>query len=158
MEFRRKPSETERKPEPLLRTAFNEHFGRVSPDGRWLAYMSDESGTIEVYVQTFPAPEAKRRISTSGGREPTWSGDGRELFYVAADDTLMAVNVTPGASFQASTPTALFKTRLSRNMLNELSYTVSRDGRRFLINTITEESASVPTKIIFNWTAGLRRK
>ena len=84
----------DRTPIPFLRTPFNEMHGQVSPDGRWLAYASDESGTWEVYVQTFPVPGAKRTISVGGGAEPQWRRDGRELYYLAPDGTLMAVPVS----------------------------------------------------------------
>lgn len=83
-------ADTERKPVPFLQTEFNEHIGRFSPDGSWLAYTSDESGTNEVYVRTFPASDAKWRISANGGSAPRWRGDGREVFYLAADGRLMA--------------------------------------------------------------------
>jgi Tol biopolymer transport system component len=155
MRFSMSGADAQGKPEPVLQSAFNEHYGRVSPDGRWIAFMSDESGTTEVYVQGFSSPAAKQRISTSGGREPTWRGDGRELFYVADDDMMMAVAMKPGAGIQPGGATPLFKTRLSRNFRFELSYAVSRDGSRFLINTITDEAPTIPTKIVFNWPAGI---
>ena len=113
-----------------------------------------------MYVRTFPEAGAKQRISASGGNAPRWRGDGRELFYLGADGTLMAVSVKPGAG-EASAPKALFKTRISgvgapRNWGYNPNYTVTRDGQRFLINTVTEEH-SVPTTIILNWVAALRR-
>jgi serine/threonine protein kinase/Tol biopolymer transport system component len=151
-------ADAERKPETLLQTAFNEHLGRVSPDGRWLAYMSDESGRNDVYVRTFPDSGAKWLISTNGGVDPRWRADGTELFYLAADGSLMAVSIKPGPVFEPGAAVALFKTRMSPPHFWEQNYAVTRDGGRFLINTITEESASVPTKIIFNWTAALRRR
>jgi Tol biopolymer transport system component len=148
----------ERRPMPLVQTPFNEHLGRVSPDGRWLAYMSNESGSNEIYVQTFPPGGGKWRISTSGGMEPVWRGDGRELFYMGLDGSLMAVNVTGGAGFQTSAPAALFKPGVSRGFLYEPTYAVSHDGRRFLINTFTEEPKTLPTKILFNWRASISRR
>ena len=86
----------DRKPVPLLQTEFNEHLGRVSPDGRWIAYVSDESGSNEVYVRPFRGPGPKRRISANGGSEPKWRGDGKELFYLAADGSVIAVGVRAG--------------------------------------------------------------
>jgi len=147
----------EAKPESIMQSAFNEHFGRVSPDGRWIAFMSDESGTYEVYVQGFSQPGAKQRVSEKGGREPAWRDDGRELFYVADDDMLIAVGMKTGASLEVGASTPLFNTRLSRSRLFELSYAVSHDGERFLINTVTSEAPRVPTKIVFNWPAALAR-
>ena len=88
----------ERTPVPYLRTAFNEHQGRLSPDGRWMAYVSDESGRWEVSVGAFPTHGARgMRISTDGGLQPQWRHDGRELFYLAPDQMLMAVTVSAGA-------------------------------------------------------------
>ena len=149
-------AQADREPVPLIQGPFNELDGHVSPDGHWLAYVSDESGTNEVYVGTFPEPGAKQRISTSGGSGPKWRGDGRELFYLAADERLMAVSVKPGVAFEASAPEALFKTRILQDRDYNPNYTVTRDGQRFLINTVTEEHA-VPTTIVLNWPAALRR-
>jgi Tol biopolymer transport system component len=151
--------ESERQPRPYLSTEFDEHFGRVSPDGRWLAYMSDESGVNEIYVQSFPAPGAKQRISVAGGVEPVWRGDGTELYYVAPDDTLMAVPMANGPALRPGAPMPLFKTRFSRRIIRRFqfdpTYVVSNDGRRFLITTVAEEIGSVPTKILFNWPSEL---
>jgi serine/threonine protein kinase/Tol biopolymer transport system component len=154
-------ADVERKPVPFLQTEFNEHLGRVSPDGRWIAYVSDESGTNEVYVQTFPVSGAKRRISTSGGNEPKWRSDGRELFYLAADGRLRAVGVREGPRLEIGSPTPLFKTRMgpTRNFGYDVNYTVTGDGQRFLISTLTEGSQSSPTTtVILNWHAALSRR
>src|SRR5439155_26117796 len=85
----------DRQPIPFLQTAFNEKQAQVSPDGRWIAYVSDESGAWEVYIQSFPVPGGRRTISVGGGTEPQWRRDGKELFYLAADHMLMAVDVRP---------------------------------------------------------------
>jgi eukaryotic-like serine/threonine-protein kinase len=87
------PLEGDRKPFPFLQTPFRENEGRFSPDGRWIAYRSNESGRPEVYVQTFPAGGGKWQVSTSGGLLPQWRGDGREVFYTSTDRKLMAVDV-----------------------------------------------------------------
>jgi Tol biopolymer transport system component len=147
-------------PKPFLQTPDNELNGQFSPDGRWLAYESDESGTSEVYVRSFPEADAKQRVSVNGGRGPRWRGDGSELFYLAPDGTLMAANTKPAAAFQTRTPVALFKTRTpgvsaADNRGANPNYIVTRDGQRFLINTVTEEH-SVPTTIVLNWPAALR--
>jgi Tol biopolymer transport system component len=152
--------EADRRPDPLIATEFNEHFGRVSPDGRWLAYMSDESGAREVYVQRFPGLGAKQRISTNGGTEPKWSRDGRTLFYFAPPDVLMAVPVTPGDSLQPGAPVPVFKMTLpprnAREVPNEPTYTVSNNG--LLMNTIADETLSAAATIVFNWPALLTPK
>ena len=145
----------DRKPLPVLQTAYNEHWGRVSPDGRLIAFMSDESGTMDVYVQGFESADGKRRVSNAGGREPVWRGDGRELFYIADDDTVTAVGINSSGEPGSAIP--LFKTHLSRTLPNLLSYAVSRDGARFLIDTITSDAPSVPTRIVFNWASALGR-
>ena len=94
-------SMADRKPIPYLQTDFNELHGQVSPDGQWLAYTSDESGTWEVYVQSFPVLGHRRTISTNGGAQPRWRKDGKELFYLASDRRLMTVR-----SNRSSTPRA----------------------------------------------------
>jgi Tol biopolymer transport system component len=102
------PLTGDRKPVPLVRTKYNEAQSRVSYDGKLVAYTSDESGRFEVWVQTFPTPSSRWQVSTSGGADPHWRADGRELFYVSADRKMMAVPVTPGASPRFGVPTALF--------------------------------------------------
>ncbi|MCA1660594.1 MAG: hypothetical protein LC642_08695, partial [Verrucomicrobiaceae bacterium] len=95
------PMSGDRQPFPFLQTEFNEQAAQFSPDGKWIAYSSDESGAPEVYVQTFPASGGRWRVSTDGGRQPRWRRDGRELFYITADGKLMAVDVKLGATFEA---------------------------------------------------------
>jgi Tol biopolymer transport system component len=151
-------AETDRKPVALLESEYNEHLGRFSPDRRWLAYVSDESETSEVYVRTLAGPGGKWRISSKGGSEPTWRGDGKELFYRARDGSLMAVTIKAGATLEVGAPAELFKARMARRGPGyETSYTVTRDGQRFLMSTVTDESTSVPTKVVLNWRAALRR-
>ena len=148
--------EADRKPKPLVVTPFDEHFGRVSHDGKWLAYMSEESGTREVYVQRFPGPGAKEPISTNGGTEPKWSSDGRTLFYLAPNDVVMAVPVTPGDTLQPGTPAPAVNVPAPPRNARELqfwsTYAVSNDGR-LLINTVTHEATSPAATIMFNWPA-----
>jgi len=126
---------------------------QLSPDGRWIAYVSNESGGNEIYVQPFTADGKlgadKKRISTGGGSQPRFRRDGRELFYVAADGQMMAVRVS-GATFGA--PVALFKTRMLTGPLQPgIEYDVTADGQRFLIGT--QVGATPPVTIILNWTA-----
>jgi eukaryotic-like serine/threonine-protein kinase len=124
--------------------------GNFSPDGRLVAYTSDESGQFEVYVETIPRSDRKWPISTSGGYEPRWRGDGRELYYLSSDRKLMAVAVSPGPSF--GLPTPLFQTHVPVGVrANRTHYEPSRDGRRFLFNTVLDAPAP-PINVIVNWT------
>jgi serine/threonine protein kinase len=146
------PQFGDRKPYPYLQTQFNEQNGRFSPDGRWIAYSSDESGRLEVYVQPFPPSGGKWQISTAGGEEPDWRKDGKELFYLAPDRSLMAVPVKWGATFEAEVPKALFQVQQSAG---RYSYAVAGDGQRFLITRPVAELT--PITVVVNWTAGLKR-
>ena len=150
------PLSGDRSPTPLLRTGFSERGGKLSPDQRWLAYSSDDTGRPEVYVQPFPVSGAKWQVSTNGGSEPSWRGDGRELFFLSPDNRLMAVAVGAGGGFAAGVARPLFAVRvLGSEMRNH--YAVSRDGRRFLVNTTTEEEAPRPIVVVVNWPAVARR-
>jgi serine/threonine protein kinase len=142
-------------PQPVLRTEFNEMDGRISPDGHWLAYVSDESGKWEVYVQRFLSPGGKWQISSNGGKQPQWSHDGRELFYVAADQKLMAVAVHAGLSLDPSTPKQLFQFHGASDFLGG-SYDVGADGQRFLVSALVGDEASPPLTVVINWTAALK--
>ncbi len=145
----------DRKPIPVLRTEFNEVSGRFSPDGKWIAYVSDESRKNEVYVQSFPLSGGKWRISTNGGRHPRWRRDGKEMFYLAADHNIMAVEIKAGATFQAGSPRALFETRIPDSLF--AGFAVTGDGQRFLAPTLLGETAPSPAVVVLNWTAGIRR-
>ena len=147
---------SERKLIPVKTTEFSEWGARVSPDGRWLAYDSDQSKRKEVYVVPFPnTTSGSWQISVDGGRYPVWSRDGRELYFVTANSggKLMAVEIKPGAQFQAGVPKPLFDVRLDSS---NPSYDVSADGR-FLIATPTESSATVPMTVVLNWPSMLKR-
>ena len=131
-------------------------WARFSPDGRRVAYASTESGTSEIYVQPFPGPGAKTRISTSGGRWPEWRRDGRELFYVTPDDRLMAVALTvSGLAFEVGSPALLFTLRIEPPTLFSTTspYDVSPDGQRFLVNTVLGEGNTAPLTVVLNWKA-----
>ena len=153
------------KPSPFANTPFNESHGQISPDGKWLAYHSTESGTSEVYVRPFPAGPGKWQVSTGGGVFARWRGDGRELFYMSSASTgkLMAVDVkSTGTTLEAGTPKALFDTGYI-NLLhtgNYHTYAVSPDGQRFLIPrppaSSTVDSGSAPIAVVLNWAAGIR--
>jgi len=138
----------------FLRTEFAESLGRLSPDRRWMAYVSNESGTNEVYVRPFPPSSGKWKISTAGGTEPRWRRDGRELFYLA-DRTLMSVAVQATSTFRTPLPKILFESRVSQK--GEWSYDVTPDGQRFVINVAVGDSTPAPINVILNWTAALPR-
>lgn len=146
----------DRKAFPYLKTDFNEQSPQLSPDGRWLAYVSDESGPMEVYVQNFPPSGAKRRISINGGMSPTWRGDGKELFYVAPDNKIMSVDCKTEPTFEASLPKALFRARMPPLIEARNHYVVTSDGQRFLVNTISEKSTSSTIVVVLNWNEGPR--
>lgn len=149
------PLSGDRKPVPYLQTPFNEYDGQFSPDGRWVAYVSDESGTDEVYVAPFPGPGGKWQISTAGGTFPRWRRDGTEIFYLAPDNKLMAAEVNGKASsFQVGAAKALFETRTLDPTRNR--FAVSADGQRFLINT-DPQTTSAPITVVLNWAAGLKK-
>ena len=144
-------------PKPFLQTEFNEFSSQFSPDGNWMAYVSDESGTLDVYVRAFPSSDNRWRISNNGGSQPRWRHDGKELFYVAHDGTLMAVEIARGATFAASVPRPLFKTRITDTGISGMSYSVAIDGQRFLIHTITDDRPTWTTTVLLNWLALTKR-
>jgi DNA-binding winged helix-turn-helix (wHTH) protein len=140
-----------RTPVPYLQTPFNELHGQVSPDGRWIAYTSDESGNWEVYLQTFPTPGGKRVVSIGGGGEPLWRKDGRELYYLATDGMLMAVDVTNGTLLQVGRPKPLFRAPITADILTYRNqYAVDADGQRFLFDSPGERE---PINVVVNWNA-----
>ena len=144
----------DRKPFPYAHGPSNESQGQFSPDGKWMVYLSDESGADEIYVASFPTPGGLRLVSTGGGSRPRWRRDGQELFYTAADHKLMAVSVKTGEAFAAGTPRALFETKAPNLVLSQ-SYSVSADGQRFLL-TAPLDVPSTPLTLIQNWTARLK--
>ncbi len=152
------PLSGERKPAPVLQSPFSESQGRFSPDGRRIAYVTDESGRSEVYVETFPVPTGKIRISTQGGSEPVWRRDGKEMFYLAPDRHLMAASVDAGPSrFNAGRPQTLFEVPPEQIGGMRHHYAVTADGQRFLLATIAQESFSPTITVVLNWTAALKK-
>ena len=155
------PLDGDRKPFPVVRTDFVEAFGQFSPDGKWIAYQSNESGQVEVYAQPFPGPGPKQRISTNGGAQMRWRRDGRELFYLDLDSRMMAVSIQSigkGEALEAGTPMPLFTARVGAVVPLQsgynLSYVVTPDGQRFLMNTVIDEPAAAPMTVILNWNLG----
>jgi hypothetical protein len=157
------PMAGDRKPIPFLATPADETFGQFSPDTKWIAYSSDESGRREVYVQGFvpdhvpAAGIGKWQMSTAGGDKPRWRRDGKELYYLAPDGKMMAVPVKSTATtFELGAAIPLFETHLSGMVF--APYDVAPDGR-FLINTAMEEAAvnGSPITVVLNWATGLKK-
>jgi len=150
---------SDRKAEPFLRTRFDESVPRFSPDGHWLAYISNESGRYEIYVQPFPGPGGKWQISTEGGTEPAWNPNGRELFY-RSGDKMMAVDIVTQPSFAAGKPRMLFSGPYEPSPATSPNYDVSMDGQRFLMLKPAEASEAAPTQInvVLNWSEELKRR
>jgi Tol biopolymer transport system component/predicted Ser/Thr protein kinase len=157
-------AEKERKPVLFMQTEFNELMAQLSPDSHWMAYTSDQSGRREVYVRPFPRAEGQWTISVAGGRQPRWRGDGKELFYEAADGKMMAVPVkasaAPKPTFEAGAPVALFDAHIAPTATNNVvNYDVTADGKRFLIATPVGPgaSSSPPLTVVVNWNAASKK-
>jgi Tol biopolymer transport system component/predicted Ser/Thr protein kinase len=149
----------DRKAQPFLRTPSNESAARFSPDGHWQAYVSDESGRSEIYVQPYPGPGGKWQISTEGGAEPVWNHNGRELFY-RNSAKMMAVDIATQPSFAAGKPRMLFEGQHQPTPGTAPNYDVSPDGQRFLMLKLNESAQAAPTQInvVLNWFEELKRK
>ena len=129
--------------------------GRFSPDSRYVAYVSDETGRSEVYVQEFPASGGKWQISTDGGSQPRWSGDGKEIFFADTDQNVMAVSVTTRPAFAVSAPQRLFYGNMFRAIRSGFyRYDVTRDGQRFLVNTYQSMMTGRNLNVVLNWRSG----
>ena len=156
------PMTGERKPLAVVQTDMDQPGGEFSPDGRWLAYESNESGRFEVYVQPFPGVGGKWQMSSAGGTQPRWRRDGKELYYLAPDARLMAVTVaatTDGKTLDPGVPASLFRPPLASGAgvtAGRPEYTVAPDGR-FLMNTVVDDTAPSPITIVLNWEEGLGR-
>jgi len=141
---------------PYAATDFSEFYAAFSPDGKWLAYYSEESGRGEVYVQSFPDPGRKWQISTQGGWEPIWSRDGRTIYYAAPGNKLMGVDVRISPTFDAGIPQELytlpFLNTLARNLM-----VIAPDGKRILINASSGDTSAAPTTVVLNWDAASGR-
>jgi dipeptidyl aminopeptidase/acylaminoacyl peptidase len=144
------------RPSVVAQTQFMEGGGQISPDGRWLACHTNESGRMEIYVQPFPGPGPKWRVSRDGGQFARWRGDGKEIFFVAGDRTLMAAEVAAGTAFGARDPRALFSFRPRPRTL-DYPYDVSADGRRFLVSVTSSDEFASPITLVVDWAAELKR-
>ena len=152
------PMVGDRKPIPYLRTQFSETGFRFSPDSRWVAFVSEESGRPEVYVMSFDGSREKWPISTDGGTQPRWRRDGKELFFLTADNKLMAVPVKPRTeAFETGVPVVLFRIDSPGWDPYGNAYDITADGQRFLIQTGVAGAQSLPFAVVVNWTAGLKR-
>jgi len=149
----------DRQAQILLQTPFGEGAAMFSPDGRWLAYSSNESGRSEIYVQAYPGPGGKWQISTEGGTEPLWSRNGRELFY-RNGNRMMAVDITTQPNFSAGKPKLLFEGQYEPTLVSNANYDISPDGQRFLMLKAIEAEAAAPTQInvVLNWFEDLKRR
>jgi Tol biopolymer transport system component len=145
-----------RESRPYLVTRFNERAPKISPDGRWMAYLSNESGLDEIYVESFPQRGRKWTISTEGGTEPNWSADGTELFYRQGDQ-MMVVDVSLGEDFSATKPRVLFEGRFEVGVIGNMDYDVTADSQRFLMVKRDEASGLVDLHVILNWDQELRQ-
>jgi Tol biopolymer transport system component len=134
--------------EPFARSPFNEFEARVSADGRWLSYTSDESGRFEVYVRPFPSGPGKWRVSNAGGRAPRWRSDGNELFYLSLDGKVMAVTIRTRNAFEFDVARPLFDARV-REANGGMDYEVTKDGERFLINEPV--TVGISLNVIADW-------
>jgi Tol biopolymer transport system component len=153
------PIAGDRKPNPFIQAPFSVSDGQFSPDGRYVAYASNESGRWEIYVTPFPGPGGNWKVSTDGGAEPRWRRDGKELYYVTPDGVLMAVAVRLTPTFDADAPKSLFPIRRREAVatLDLFTYDVSPDGQRFLVNTDVGETTTQPLTIVLDWTSRFRR-
>ena len=139
-------------PTRFLSGKSNETNGQISPDGKWVAYASDESGNWEIYVTSFPGAEGKWQVSRGGGTEPRWRGDGKEIFYIAPHGVLMAVPVNGESIFATGTPVPLFQIhgRAPISSTDVFTYDVAKDGQRFLVNRYVKPEHVPPLTILLN--------
>jgi Tol biopolymer transport system component len=145
------PTMGDHKPQPLDQMAANESQGRLSPDTRWIAYVSDQSGDDEVYVRAFPPSDGRWQISTGGGTRPRWRPDGRALYFLAADGRLMAVEITAASSsLQSGAPQPILTLRGAED------FVVGPDWR-FLVQLPVEETGDRPLRVVLNWASELSR-
>jgi len=151
------PTFGDRKPFAFAATQFDERAARFSPDGKWIAYSSDESGETEVYVASFPAGQTKIRISTTGGEYPKWRRDGKEIFFISTDQKVMAAEVMENAAgLKVGEPRALFGIHARKVETRNSIYDVSADGQMFLVNSLPDVAPPSLT-LVTNWSAELKK-
>jgi len=145
-------------PTKLLQTPFSERFGRISPDGRWLAYASNESGRYEVYVIPLSGGGGKWQVSTGGGDDPFWRADGKELLYRGGDRSLNSVAIGSGAGFEPGTPQPLFKVELSEGLFTGTRWSPTTDAQRFLLEVPVGSPGGTTFRVVTGWPAELRKR
>ena len=147
------PLDGDRKPFAIVRTEFNEGQEQFSPDGRWIAYQSDKTGRFEIYLRPFPGPGDDVRVSIDGGSQARWNPNGQELFYIGADDRLMAVPIKFSKTIEPGVPRGLFGTTVGRPATPAYrpQYLVSADGQSFVMNSAVAEGTASPITVILNW-------
>jgi Tol biopolymer transport system component len=144
------------KPVPVVQTDADERTARLSPDGRWVAFVANTSGVLEVYVQPFPGPGRPVQVSTKGGDSPQWRSDGSELFYLAFDGKLTATSIKLAADHQSidvGPPRPLFVAQVGAIPLGANNYAPSVDGQRFLVNRLLRDAGATPLRVVLNWGA-----
>jgi hypothetical protein len=148
----------ERTPKPFVQTAAQEGIGQFSPDSRYVAYISNESGQNEIYVRSFPDGSGKWQVSKGGGVDPRWRRDGKEITYINGT-RVMSVEVSTSPAFQPGTPKLLFEAPFAlagaHNRNN--AYDISPDGKKFLATMPVGQSLSAPITVVLNWQAGLKK-
>jgi Tol biopolymer transport system component len=148
----------DRKPFPLVKTAFGELNATFSPDGRSIAFQSNETGESQIYVQSFPVAGRRLNVSKDGGMQPVWRRDGKELFFISADGGMMAAPIDTAGEPEARMPTRLFNVSTNTNpLLSGRHYAVTKDGKRFLVNVIEEASRTMPLTVVVNWVAAVQK-
>jgi eukaryotic-like serine/threonine-protein kinase len=152
------PLTGERKPQPFLTGAYNEYDPHLSPDGRFLAYVSNESGREEVYVQTYPDRSDKWQVSTHGGNDPHWSADGHEMFYLSPDQQMMSVPIKTTPTFDPGMPRALFDSHVFSPGGQRMHYSVTRDGQTFILYRTLSTRSLPTTTVVVNWLAEVARR
>jgi len=151
------PLDGNRNPVPVLQQSFAEDQAQFSPDGRWIAYRSNQSGMREIYIGPFPGPGGPRQVSTRGGIQPRWSRDGRELFYIEPDNRLMSVPISDTQTMEFGPATLLFTARFGNLNNAQMAYDVTSDGQRFIVDIDENESEVRPITIVQNWMTLLKR-
>jgi eukaryotic-like serine/threonine-protein kinase len=143
---------------PIVSGSGNQYGGQISPDGKWLAYASDESGDWEVYITPFPGTGGKLQVSRGGGTEPRWRGDGKEIFYLSPSEQIISVAVSGAGGLSTGMPAPLFQVhpRAPVSSSDIFSYDVTADGQRFLVNQYAKPAEIPPLNIVLNSTAGMQ--
>ncbi len=151
------PTFGDRKPIPVVNGPFNESNGQFSPDGRFVVYRSTESGRSEIYVQSFPEPTGKWQVSNTGGNDPTWRADGKEIIYRGLDQRIMSAEIKLGSTVQVGVPQVLFAGRVSASGNVRNRYAIAPDAQRLLFTAPPGRDALTPTTVVLNWSSELHR-